>query len=256
MNILISNDDGINAEGIKQLAKALATVADVYVAAPHTQRSANSHAITLHNTVFVNEIDFPCAKKAFEVSGTPADCIKMGVQLLKEEGINVDMVFAGINHGSNLGRDTLYSGTVGAAMEGALCGCLSVAVSVDSHIATHFDVAGELAVDIIPLIYGKVSPNIIMNINVPDLPREEIKGIKYTKLGGRYYCDKFHFIGEKDGKTEYKLDGEPWDFTGAEEIYDVTAANNNFASITPLHFDYTKDDMVEKIEKWNLKIKD
>lgn len=254
MNILIANDDGITAKGIIALAEALSTKANVFVAAPHSQMSANSHAITLGKNIFAKKVDFPHAKDALEVKGTPADCVKVGVQIFEEEGHKIDMVFAGINMGSNLGNDTLYSGTVGAAMEGALFGKPSVAVSVDNHTATHFEGACSLAVQTIDLVYSKISASTVININVPDIPKEEIKGVKFAKLGTRYYDDRFHLVGEKDGFTEYKLSGEPADFTGGGMEYDVAAIANNYATITPLQFDFTNHKMMDQVAKWELKI--
>ena len=142
MNILVVNDDGINAAGINKLVQALSRVADVYVFAPDGQRSAKSHSLTLTDCVYMTPVDFPGAVKAYTLSGTPADCTKFGLQLLEDEGIRVDMVYSGINMGSNLGRDTLYSGTIGAAAEAALDGYKAVAVSVDSHTPTYFEACG------------------------------------------------------------------------------------------------------------------
>lgn len=147
MNILVTNDDGINASGICSLAEALSKVADVYVCAPHTQRSAAGHGITVSKPIEVEERTFARAAKAYAITGTPADCVKIGTKILREQDIKVDMVFSGINLGGNLGTDTLYSGTVSAAIEGSLCGIPSVAVSVNSHEATHFELACELAVN-------------------------------------------------------------------------------------------------------------
>lgn len=255
MNILVSNDDGINAIGIKKLVEALSKVSNVYVSAPHTQRSANSHAITLEQMVSVKNVDFSFAEEALEVSGTPADCVKMGLQLFRERGIIMDMVFSGINLGSNLGRDTLYSGTVGAAMEASLSGVKAVAVSVDSHKATHFDAACQLAVDVIPMVKKDIEVDTVININVPNLPKEEIKGVKFTALGDRYYSDRFHLIEESDGIKKYKLAGEPADFSNAPQCFDVTAAHYNYASITPLHYDLTSYRIVDQVKKWNIEIK-
>ena len=119
MNILLANDDGINAEGIRQLAKALRSLGDVYVFAPDRQRSASSHALTIEKQLTIAREDFPGAKEAYSVDGTPADCVKLGIYALRDRGIDVDIVYSGINHGGNLGSDTMYSGTVSAAAEGA-----------------------------------------------------------------------------------------------------------------------------------------
>ena len=250
MNILVVNDDGIETAGIKALAKALSTVADVYVCAPASQQSGKSQSISIKTEVFVEKVDFPFAKGALSTTGTPADCTKIGLQFFADQGHPIDMVYSGINHGSNLGRDTLYSGTVGAAMEGAVSGHHSVAVSVDSHQASHFDVACQLALDVIDFVLKETSADTVLNINVPDLPREEIRGLRYTVMGGRYYIDSFA-PRESGG---YVLDGEPGDLSELSEEYDVKAVTEGYASITPLHFDYTQYDMVEKVAGCGLTI--
>lgn len=248
MNILVVNDDGIRAPGIRALVDALAKVADVYVCAPDGQRSAKSHSITLGDSVLIQPVDFPGAKAALQTSGTPADCTKIGLQFFAEEGISIDMVYSGMNLGSNLGWDTLYSGTVGAAAEAAMSGIHAVAVSVASHEATHFETAGDLAVRVMDKVYKKLDPHIVLNLNVPDLPREKIKGIKVVPLGNRYYDDKFH-LGE-DGR--YSLSGQPADYSHMEIEVDVTAVHADYATITPLQFDFTERKQIENIRGWDL----
>jgi 5'-nucleotidase len=250
MNILVVNDDGIETAGIKALVQALSKVADVYVCAPDRQNSGKSQSISIKTKVYVTPAEFPCAKGALKTTGTPADCTKIGLQFFAEEGHKIDMVYAGINHGSNLGKDTLYSGTVGAAMEGAVSGCHAVAVSVDSHQASHFDVACEMAVDVMDYVLNKTTTDTILNINVPDLPREEIKGIKYTTLGGRYYIDKF----EEQAEGGYILDGEPHTLDDEAGVMDITAISENYASVTPLHFDYTQYEKIEDLKHTGLEI--
>ena len=137
MNVLITNDDGIRARGLRELMDALREQAGmtVYICAPDGQRSASGHGITMTDPIMVEEVEIKGAELAFQTSGLPADCVKIGVELLERAGVHLDMVFSGINHGGNLGTDTLYSGTVAGAIEGSICGYPSVAVSVDSHDA-------------------------------------------------------------------------------------------------------------------------
>lgn len=245
MNILVVNDDGINAKGIKSLVKALGEVADVYVSAPSSQRSAAAQSISIRDEVIVEESKMPGAIRAFSVSGTPADCTKIGLQFLGKEGIAIDMVFSGINMGSNLGYDTLYSGTVGAAMEGAITGIRSVAVSVDSHEANHFETACKLAVGIIPFAMERVSPETVLNLNIPDLPEKEIKGIKYTRLAGRYYNDGF----QPTGNGGYKMQGAPFVTEGDESELDICALDKKYCSVTTLKVDHTDKLMIKRIQK-------
>ena len=249
MNILVVNDDGIRSPGLRALVDALKEKADVFVCAPDGQRSAKSHSITLGENVYIQPVEYPGAKGALQTSGTPADCTKIGLQFFEEEGNPIDMVYSGMNLGSNLGWDTLYSGTVGAAAEAAMSGIHAVAVSVASHSASHFDAAGQLAAAMIDLVYGKVDPRIVMNINTPDLPKEQIKGIKVVPLGQRYYDDKFHLVDE----NQYTLSGNPADYSEAGEV-DVTAVHGDYATITPLQFDFTDRKHLDLVKEWNLSL--
>jgi len=249
MNILVVNDDGIQSPGLRALVDALSKKADIFVCAPDGQRSAKSHSITLGENVLIQPVYYPGAKDALQTSGTPADCTKIGLQFFEEAGNPIDMVYSGMNLGSNLGWDTLYSGTVGAAAEAAMSGIHAVAVSVASHDASHFEAAGELAAAMIDRVYGKVDPRIVMNINTPDLPKEQIKGIKVLPLGQRYYDDKFHLVEEH----QYTLSGNPADFSKSGEV-DVTAVHDDYATITPLQFDFTDRKHLELVKEWNLSL--
>lgn len=250
MNVLAVNDDGIFSPGFRALVSALSEKADVYVCAPDGQRSAKSHSITLGETVTVEKVDFPGAKMAYMTGGTPADCTKIGLQFFEEAGIHIDMVYSGINMGSNLGRDTLYSGTVGAAAEASLSGYHAVAVSVDDHRAVHFDTAGKLAVQVMDLIYGKMDPSIVININTPNLPAEKIKGVRFARLGDRFYDDKFRHV---EG-NRYELSGEPSDCSHLTEDFDVTALYNGYAVITPLQFDFTDRENLKRVKDWKISL--
>lgn len=244
MNILVVNDDGIGSPGIIALVRALSEAADIYVCAPDGQRSAKSHSVTLGHTVLIQKVLFPKAKEAYQISGTPADCTKIGLQFFGEAGIKIDMVYAGINLGGNLGRDTLYSGTVGAAAEAALSGYHAVAVSTNSHEATHFEAAEKLAVHAIGRIYKKLPTSVVININVPDLPENEIKGVKAASLGNRYYDDRFYRV--MDG--EYEMSGKPSKKVSYSMCSDVAALRDNYASVTPLQFDFTDYGILDKMK--------
>lgn len=247
MNILVVNDDGINAPGIKALVEGLSKVANVYVSAPATQQSGRSQSLSVKNDIYVEEVEFSNAERAFKVTGTPADCTKFGLRTLKKEGIEIDMVYTGINMGSNLGKDTLYSGTVGAAMEAALDGYHSVAVSVDSHEADCFEYAVEMAINIIDKVFNKIPTSVVLNLNTPNLPKENIRGIKITRLGGRYYDDEFVQVG----CGQYGIKPSDPNIASAEEGTDIRANAMNYASITPLTFDYTDYSSIKNIEEWD-----
>ena len=253
MNILVVNDDGIEARGLAELVRALSqdAGAGVYVCAPDGQRSAASHAITLRSPVSAWPVLFDGACEAFALDGTPADCVAVGLKLLKRRGVAIDMVFAGINHGANVGTDTVYSGTVGAALEGAIQGYPSVAVSVDSHKATHFDYACELAVDTIRKTGGKWDPRVMLNINTPDLPADEIKGVCYTVLGEREYLNDVQV--ETEGEvTTFIYGGDAVLYESDEVGFDVIALENGYASITPLQKDMTAHTAGGMLADWRI----
>jgi len=249
MNFLLVNDDGIESEGLHALANALATVGNVYVSAPATQQSGKSISISLMDSIRVNEYQVPNAVKAWRVDGTPADCTKVGIQKCAEEGAKIDVVFSGINRGSNLGCDTLYSGTVGAAIEAALHDRHAVAVSVNNHDAKHFDTACDLALQVIDYVM-KLPVNIVVNINTPDLPPEEILGIKIATLGQTNYVDEF--VCKED--DIYVLEGYIPDYSHVPDFIDIGANCKGYATVTPIQFDLTAHDYIEHVSEWNLKI--
>lgn len=252
MNILVANDDGIQAEGILQLVKTLSELADVYVCAPHTQRSATGHGITVGKPIEAEEVDFPHAKMAFSITGTPADCVKIGSKILEQKGIKPDMVFSGINHGGNLGTDTLYSGTVSAAIEGSLCGIPSVAVSVNSHHPEHFELACRLAKKACEKGFGRLDAGTVLNINTPNRPAAEIKGVKFTRLGAREYEEFFRPRVGENGKVQYWYEGKPVVYRGLPDDIDVISMQNGYASITPLQYNLTHYDKIEEIKTWGI----
>lgn len=239
MNILLANDDGINSPGIYALCKALSTRADVYVCAPHIQRSAASHGITMGVSVQLQEVPAEFASRAFKVTGTPADCVKIGVGYLEDTlGIPVDYVFSGINLGSNLGTDVLYSGTVSAAIEGAMRGRSSVAVSVASHEPTHYEYACDLALELLDEIVAR-DEIVTYNLNVPDLPPEKIKGVRITRLGVKGYNNVLRHVPNDEGVFECYYYGDPKIYKSKNISIDVIAHQEGYASITPLQYDLT-----------------
>ena len=254
MNILISNDDGIDAIGIKKLVEAMGTCADIYVVAPDTQRSASSHALSLRKEITVREVEFPGAKYALECNGTPADCGKLGLDLLKKKGIHMDAVYAGINLGANLGTDNMYSGTVSAAAEGMLEGIPAVAVSVCSHDATYFEGACKLAVDVLPIALKAKGRLGVISINTPDIPMENIKGVKPARLGTVEYDQVFEEISRGNGTVTYKYTGEPIEIGNHEDDLDVKHINDGYATISAIKYDLNDYAGLKEMEKWELKI--
>jgi 5'-nucleotidase len=250
MKILVTNDDGIQAEGIRCLTAALASVAEVFVFAPDSQRSACGHGITVTVPIEVNKYDMPDATRAWSVSGTPADCVKLGLRILRDLDIHVDYVFSGINHGSNLGTDTLYSGTVSGAIEGVINGLPSFAVSVNSRNPDHFQTGCEIALKTLETAAGKLDEKTVLNINLPDVPMDELKGIRVTRLGAREYDEDFRIQEKREGSASYLYSGEPVVYSGLPDDIDVIAVQDGYASITPLHYDLTNYQLVEEVRSW------
>jgi len=260
-NILVVNDDGIDAKGVHKLAEALAGEGDVYVCSPHTQQSASGHGISIGRLVVFEDIDFEGVKHAVSMEGTPADCVKIGLEHYRNKGIEMDMVFSGFNHGMNLGTDTLYSGTVSAALEGAMCGLPSAAISISSNLSFHrtpenFEAAMKLAALIARSeAFSKRSDknpkeldvnfihedHVVLNVNVPDLPPEEIIGVKVCPLSYRAYDEWFQEKADGEGRLGYHYSGVPKVIGVAEaDESDIIANSLGYATVTPLCFDLTK----------------
>jgi 5'-nucleotidase len=198
MNILVVNDDGIEAVGIRNLVEALSEAGNVYVSAPHIQRSASGHGITIGHPVRCEEVAYPGAALAYSFEGTPADCVKLGLEVYRERGILFDRVFSGINHGGNLGTDILYSGTVSAAIEGSINGIPSVAISINAREAIQYETAKSTALQVAKADLAALDPRIVLNINLPDLPAEQIKGVKWVKQGPREYIEWYNKAAAQD----------------------------------------------------------
>lgn len=252
MKILVSNDDGIYASGIRALTEKLSEEHDVYVIAPDRERSAAGHSLTLHTPLRVDEIEPKFKiKRAWSTTGTPGDCVKIGLSAILEEGELPDLVISGINHGPNLGADILYSGTVSAALEGAVLGFPSIAISVSSVAPEleDFYFAAEFLVKFLPKIKEMNIPDkTILNINVPGVPEEDISGVAITKLGTRMYTDTYEKRQDPRGKTYYWLAGELIT-QDSETNTDITAIRNNKISITPITFEITHKSIMPDLEK-------
>ena len=251
MNLLVTNDDGVEARGIRELVKALAPLGDVYVFVPDSQKSACGHGLTMRAPIVVKPVEIQHAKKAWTLSGTPADCVKLGLQILAREGATADLVYSGINHGANLGTDTLYSGTVSGALEGVINGIPSIAVSVDSHEACYFEEACRMAAQACTIASEKLDGGTMLNINLPNLPREELKGLRITRLGPREYTQWFRTEEDKEGNQVFFYSGQPVVYEDLPEDMDVVAIQDNCVSITPLHIDLTRHDKMEDVKAWD-----
>lgn len=254
MNILISNDDGIYSPGVKALADALSGGEDcVTVVCPDRERSATGHALTLQEPLRVDAIAniFHPAVKAWACSGTPSDTVKLALDALMPE--RPDLVLSGVNRGSNLGTDVLYSGTVSAAMEGVLEGVPSIAFSLTSFASTDFSVAGAFAKKMVSAIAAhSLSEPILLNVNIPAIPGADICGVMVTKLGIRRYRDIFEKRVDPRGKTYYWLSGEVIE-EEAPPGTDIQAIRDNYITITPLKYDLTLNAELNQLEIWTEK---
>ncbi|MDF2592328.1 MAG: stationary-phase survival protein SurE [Clostridia bacterium] len=252
MKILISNDDGIHATGIKALALAMQELGEVYVIAPERNKSATGHAVTMHTPLRSKKMDIFGEKiKAWWVNGTPADCIKLGVENLMK--VKPDLIVSGINMGENLGTDVIYSGTVSAAVEGAIFGIPAIAFSYEDHDATDMTAVGMAAKEICKQILSHGIPkDHIFNVNIPKFNSiEEIRGIKTCKLGIKIYKNNFEVRKDPNGNDYYWLAGELIEMP--EDIdTDIYAVKNKYISITPIDIDMTDYSLMSEVKSWNL----
>jgi 5'-nucleotidase len=249
MKLLLSNDDGIFAVGIRTLANTLAAAGhEVYVVCPDRERSATGHGLTLHEPIRAEQVDsfFDKGIKAWSCSGTPADCVKLGLWALLDEA--PDYVLSGINQGTNIGTDVLYSGTVSAAMEGSIENIPSIAISITSFTIKEFQPAADFAVKLLADLAENPLPYpMLLNVNVPAVKSEEIAGVALTRQGLRRYVDIFQKRVDPRGKTYYWLAGEALqDVEQPDDLRlppgiptDVQAIRENYITVTPLQFNLT-----------------
>ncbi len=244
MHILLSNDDGYLAEGLVALAAALRGHAELSVVAPDRNRSAASNSLTLDMPLRAYDADNGFVK----VDGTPTDCVHLAITgLLAREP---DMVFAGINHGANLGDDVLYSGTVAAATEGRFLGLPAVAISLVGNNPVHFDTAGQVAVTLLKrLISHPLPQDTILNVNVPDLPLDQIKGFQAARLGQRHKSEPVVKSQDPRGRSIYWV-GPPGAEQDAGPGTDFYAINSGYVSVTPLQIDLTWYGRLDAIKDW------
>lgn len=243
LKVLLSNDDGVHAQGIHALAESLNDIADVTIVAPDRNRSGASNSLTLEQPLRVNEI----ADGVFSVQGTPTDCVHFALNELMKDDLP-DLVLSGINHGANLGDDVLYSGTVAAAMEGHFLGVQAVAFSLVGK--QNFASAGKVARHIVEQHLAKPIPtNRLLNINVPDLPFDELKGIAVTRLGARHHAEAMIKQQDPRGHDIYWL-GPPGKEQDAGEGTDFYAVDQGFVSVTPLQVDLTAHESLMSMENW------
>lgn len=251
MKILISNDDGIDSPGIEALANELKNIGEVTVIAPRTEQSAVGHAITMKLPLRITEHFKNGVFFGYAIDGTPADCVKIGIRnILKTPP---DIVISGINNGSNAAINIIYSGTVSAAREAAIMDIPSIAVSVTSHDTKDFSYATTIAKELALMVVEKGLPKgTLLNVNIPNLPKEEICGISLTQQGKSKWDDIYEERTDPYGKKYYWLTGSMVD-TDKDMDTDQFALKKNYISITPIHFDLTDYKTYESMQNWNLK---
>jgi 5'-nucleotidase len=252
--ILLTNDDGIEAPGLSALREAMARIADVEVVAPTEQCSAASHALSVLKDMSYRRIELQGGGMGHSLTGMPADCVKLALTCLFER--KPDLVISGINRGANVGNNILYSGTVAAALEAAMLGVPAIAVSLDwDRVAPtlHFETAAECAVRLVPLVVGRGLPcGVILNVNVPNLPAGEIRGVAVTRQGHGMFIDAMEASPGGDGGAveAYRNVGEIMIYTEEGEECDDRAVRDGKISITPLHYDLTRHDFRETLRGW------
>lgn len=250
MKILVSNDDGIDSVGIFALVESLKEIADVTVVAPHKEQSAVGHAITMQTPLRVFEYHKNGKFFGYAVDGTPADCVKIGIRNLMQ--IQPDLVVSGINHGSNTAINIIYSGTVSAAREAAIMDVPSIAISVTSHTVMDFSFAAKVAKHLAIEINNKgLIKGTMLNVNVPNVPENEIAGILVTKQGKSKWDDIYEKRIDPYGRNYYWLTGNLFELDHDIE-FDQAAIKNNYVSITPIHFDLTDYRTYSEMKSWKI----
>ena len=248
-NILCTNDDGIHAPGLGVLAEAARRIGSVVVVAPDREQSATSHSLTVNRPLRVTRRD----EDTHVVDGTPTDCVLIAVNSLLD--IRPDFVFSGVNHGPNMGEDVLYSGTVAAAMEGTILGIPSVAVSLSSRSSDNLEGFVEILARLLRGLVERTDfpDETFFNINLPDIPAEEIKGARITTLGRRVYSDSLTRREDPSGREYFWIGGGVSSWSGRDDS-DFRAVRAGFASVTPLHLDLTNYRLMKEVEGWSLPI--
>ena len=244
MKILVSNDDGYQSPGLLALAAALRVIAEVVVVAPERDRSGASNSLTLDLPLRANRTE----SGFIRVDGTPTDCVHLAITGLLDD--EPDLVVAGINHGPNLGDDVLYSGTVAAATEGRFLGLPAIAISMDAHEPRNLGTAARVAVRLVEhLRAAPLEPNLILNVNVPDRPFDDLAGFAATRLGHRHKAEPVVTSKDPRGRTIYWV-GTAGPEQDAGPGTDFHAVRNGFVSVTPLQVDLTRHAALEPLGRW------
>lgn len=250
MKILLTNDDGINAKGLSALRDSIREIADVTVVAPETEQSAVGHAITISDPLRVREVEKDSEFFGYAVNGTPADCVKIAVRAILKDP--PDMVISGINLGANIATNVIYSGTVSAATEGTILGIPSIAVSLATFVSPDFTPAASFARKIAFSVYEKGLPEgTLLNVNIPNLPEDKIKGVVFTRQGSSRFREEFDKRTDPRGHIYYWQGGEML-FYDEDSDADSGVIRKDMVSITPIHYDLTDYKFLEELKKWEI----
>ncbi len=249
-HLLITNDDGIRAPGLLALKDACADVGDVTVLAPNHNWSASGHVKTMHKPLRVSDVTLADGTSALSTTGAPSDAVALAFLGLVEEPI--DLVVSGVNHGANLGHDVTYSGTVTAAMEAAISNVPAIAVSLNTREHASFEVAARFAASLAQKTLQHGLPEgVLLNVNVPPLPADEIAGVKVTRMGLRIYRDELIHRVDPRGRPYYWIGG-PAPTGVEEEGTDIWAVANGYISVTPIQLDLTAHNLLSALQGWVL----
>ncbi|RPI58759.1 MAG: 5'/3'-nucleotidase SurE [Chloroflexi bacterium] len=254
-HILLTNDDGIQAPGLRALLEALRPLGRLSVFAPDHNWSAAGHTKTMHKPLRVARYPFPDLEggdvEAYTSTGAPSDCVALALLGLLPD--RPDIVVSGINQGANLGHDVTYSGTVAAAIEAAIFGLPAVAISLDSYESQEFGVAARVAAGVVARVQEHgLPPGTLLNVNVPPLGSDKLAGVAITRMGRRVYRDVL--VERKDPRQRpyYWIGGEP-PSGHLDEGTDIWAVSQGYVSITPIHLDMTAHELIPRLEAWSLR---
>ena len=247
MNILCTNDDGYMARGLGVLVEAAQSLGKVHVVAPDREQSATSHSLTIHRPLRARQ----SGKGWHVVDGTPTDCVIMAVKELLDQ--HPDFCLSGVNHGANMGEDVLYSGTVAAAMEATVIGIPAVALSYTGDDFEELEAWGPLLKTFLQQILTRdgLPEHTLLNVNLPALAPEEVRGVRVTSLGQRQYSDSITRIEDPKGREYFWIGGGISAWAGGEDA-DFRAVAEGYISVTPLHLDLTSYELLEEIRRWDL----
>ena len=237
--ILITNDDGISSQGIYALWEAMNDIGETFIAAPSSEQSASSHSLTLSSPLRVEILERKNGFKGWSINGTPVDCVKIAIRSLMKK--SPDILVSGVNHGANLGNNIMYSGTVSAATEGMIMGVPSIAISLASYETDNYDVVKKYAKNIVTNVLDHGLPqDTLLNVNVPYCKLKEIRGLKITSQGNQYFIDEYEKRIDPRNSEYYWIKGQMIDEDQSID-YDGKAIQENYVSVTPIHFKLTNE---------------